>query len=102
MYIKLIEKIGSLLLRNSIFNKILFIKYNNDIDINNFEALDTIRFSKQSNTNSFTGGVYTFYNLSTLTEDDKICPEGYVFKNKGCDDVPTSVFTNSKPLQPAL
>ena len=23
-------------------------------------------------------------NLSTLTEDDKICPEGYVFKNKGC------------------
>ena len=35
MKIKLIEKIGSLLLRNSIFKKMLFIKYNNEIDINN-------------------------------------------------------------------
>tara|TARA_B100000963_G_scaffold357695_1_gene380512 strand:+ start:1435 stop:1620 length:186 start_codon:yes stop_codon:yes gene_type:complete len=32
---KLIEKMGSLLLRNSVFKNILLIKYNNEIDINN-------------------------------------------------------------------
>ena len=23
-------------------------------------------------------------NLITLTDDDKLCPEGYIFKNNGC------------------
>jgi len=98
----MIVKLNVLLTQDSNNNQLVSHSLTSS-DINNFEALDTIRFSKQSNTNSFAGGVYTFYNLSTLTDTEsytlKISFENY---HPTLNETSQSALTLTSAVPPEL